>query len=173
MTDIDEVRDYLADENGLATVSTTQADGRVLSSVTNCGVIDHPVTGVPCVALVSMGGAARLAHIRRGSEVTIAIRRGWNWRSVTGPADIFGPDDARDGVDAESLRLLMRQVFEAAGGTHDDFDEYDRAMAEERRAAVLVAPDRILGNSTRAAVRFIGHDEIEKGNSTDGLRGGV
>ena len=103
MTDIDEVRDYLADENGLATVSTTQADGRVLSSVTNCGVINHPVTGVPCVALVSMGGAARLAHIRRGSEVTIAIRRGWNWRSVTGPADIFGPDDARDGVDAESF----------------------------------------------------------------------
>jgi hypothetical protein len=146
MPDIAEVKDYLADENGLATVSTTQADGRVLSSVTNCGVIDHPLTGAACVALVSMGGAARLTHIRRGSQVTIAIRRGWSWRSVTGPADLFGPDDPHDGIDEEALRLLLREVFQAAGGTHDDFDEYDRAMVEERRTAVLVAPDRILGN---------------------------
>ena len=92
MSDIEEVRAYLAKENGLATVSTTQADGRVLSSVVNCGVIDHPLTCVPCVALVSAGGAVRLSHVRRGSQVTIAIRRGWTWRSVTGPADLIGPD---------------------------------------------------------------------------------
>lgn len=146
MPDIGEVTDYLADEHGLATVSTTQADGRVLSSVANCGVLDHPVTGAPCVALVSMGGAARLTHIRRGSEVTIAIRRGWQWRSVTGPADLFGPDDPHEGLDPEAVRLLLRSVFQAAGGTHDDFDEYDRVMAEDRRTAVLVTPERILGN---------------------------
>ena len=73
--DIEEVRAYLAKENGLATVSTTQVDGRVLSSVVNCGVINHPITGVPCVAHISASGAARLAHVRRGSQVTIAIRR--------------------------------------------------------------------------------------------------
>ncbi len=146
MSDLAEVIGFLADESGLATVSTTQADGRVLSSVANCGVMDHPVSGEPCVALVSMGGAARLTHIRRGSQVTIAIRRGWQWRSVTGPADIVGPDDPTDGIDGDSLRLLLREVFQAAGGSHDDFDEYDRSMAAERRAAVFVAPDRILGN---------------------------
>lgn len=146
MADLDEVRDYLADEHGLATVSTTQADGRVLSSVINCGVMKHPVTGNECVALVSRGGAARLAHVRRGSQVTIAIRRGWKWRSVTGPADIIGPDDAGEGFEAEGLRILMRDVYQAAGGQHDDYDEYDRAMVEDRRAAVFVAPDRILGN---------------------------
>ena len=146
MPDLNGVRDFLAQETGLATVSTTQADGRVLSSVTNCGVVEHPVTGDPCVALVSMGSAARLAHIRRGSEVTIAIRRGWSWISVTGPADLVGPADQHPAVDAERLRLLLREIFEAAGGTHDDFDEYDRVMAAERRVAVLVAPERILGN---------------------------
>ena len=144
--DIEEVRAYLAKENGLATVSTTQADGRVLSSVANCGVIDHPITGAPCVALVSAGGAARLGHVRRGSQVTIAIRRDWTWRSVTGPADLFGPEDLPDGIDAEALRLLLREVFQAASGTHDDFDEYDRVMADEGRVAVFVAPERILGN---------------------------
>ena len=146
LSDIEEARAYLAKENGLATVSTVQSDGRVLSSVVNCGVIDHPVTGATCVAFVSAGGAARLGHVRRGSQVTIAIRRGWTWRSVTGPADLIGPEDLPNGIDAEALRLLLREVFQAAGGTHDDFDEYDRAMATEGRVAVLVAPDRILGN---------------------------
>ena len=147
MPNLDDVRQYLAQETGLATISTTQADGRVLSSIANCGVIDHPVTGAPCVALVSMGRAARLDHVRRGSEMTIAVRRGWNWVAVTGPVDLIGPADPAEGIDDESLRLLLRQIFVAAGGTHDNFDEYDRVMAKDARTAVLVAPERILGNA--------------------------
>lgn len=146
MPTIEDVKDKLALETGLAVISTTQADGRVLSSIANCGVIDHPVTGVPSVAMVSAGGAARLGHIRRGSEVTIAIRRGWTWVSVTGPADIMGPDELPEDSDADGLRLLLRDIFKAAGGTHDDYDEYDRVLAVERRAAVIVTPSRILGN---------------------------
>ena len=53
MTQLDDVRRFLADETGLATISTTQEDGRVLSSIANCGVIPHPVTGAECVAPVS------------------------------------------------------------------------------------------------------------------------
>ena len=147
MPDLDEVRNFLADESGLATISTVQADGRVLSSITNCGAIDHPLTGEPCVALVSMGGAARLGHVRRGSPVTVLVRRGWRWVSITGQADLIGPADPADGVDAEALRLLLREIFAAAGGTHDDLDEYDRAMADEGRTAVLISPERILGNA--------------------------
>jgi len=145
MTDLEGVRSFLADEHGLAVVSTA-AGGRVLSSVVNCGVLDHPVTGEACVAFVSLGGAARLQHIRQGGEVTVAIRRGWAWRSATGPADLIGPDDPADGVDDEALRLLLREVFAAAGGTHDDLDEYDRVMAAERRTAVFVSPVRLRGN---------------------------
>lgn len=150
MPDLEDVKKYLAEETGLATISTTQADGRVLSSIANCGVIDHPTTGTPCVALVSVGGAARLGHVRRGSEVTIAIRRGWTWVSVTGPADLIGPEDPAENVDAEALRLLLRHIFQAAGGSHDDFAEYDRAMVENARTAILVSPDRIIGNAPSA-----------------------
>ena len=147
---IEEVRSFLGDEHGLATVSTTQADGRVLSSVVNCGVMAHPVTGEDCVALVSRGDAARLGHVRRGSEVTTLARRGWRWRAVTGPADIIGPDDPTHSsgrtFDDEELRVLMREVYQAAGGDHDDYDEYDRIMREERRAAIFIKPVRINGN---------------------------
>ena len=145
MADLDDVRDFLADEHGLAVVSTTQADGRVLSSVVNCGVTTHPVTGEATVALVSRGGAARLAHVRRGSEVTVAAQRSWRWVAVTGPCDLIGPDDPADGIEGDRLRLLLREVFHAAGGTHDDWDEYDRVMAEDRRCCMFIDPGRIIG----------------------------
>jgi hypothetical protein len=73
----------------------------------------------------------------------VVIRAGWQWAAVEGPAELAGPDDPMPGVDAERLRLLLREIFTAAGGTHDDFDAYDRVMAEERRLAVLVRPSRI------------------------------
>ena len=62
------------------------------------------------------------------------------------PAELIGPDDPHSAVDAEGLRLLLRQVFTAAGGTHDDWEAYDRAMAEQRRTAVLFTPSRIYSN---------------------------
>jgi hypothetical protein len=147
---LEDVTQFLASETGLATISTTQMDGRVLSSIANCGVIQNPLTGADCVALVSTGRAARLDHVRRGSEVTIAVRRGWNWLAVTGKADLIGPSDPASGIDAEALRLLLREIYEAAGGKHDDFDEYDRQMIKDGRTAVLVDPARIIGNQPTA-----------------------
>ena len=58
---------------------------------------------------------------------------------------LAGPDDPLEGVDGEGLRDLLRGIFTAAGGTHDDWDEYDRVMAAERRVAVLVEPERMYG----------------------------
>lgn len=96
MPNLDDLHRFLADETGLATISTVQQDGRVLSSIANCGIIRHPLSGIECVALVSVGTAARLRHVRRGSEVTIAVRRGWNWVAATGKAELIGPDDNVD-----------------------------------------------------------------------------
>ena len=36
--------------------------------------------------------------------------------------------------------------FVAAGGDHDDWDEYDRVMREQGRTAVLVRPTRVYSN---------------------------
>ena len=146
MSDIETFSNYLLEETGLATVSTTQIDGRILSTVVNCGMIEHPITGDTCVAFVSSSNAARLKHIERGSQVTVSVRRGWVWSSVTGPADLIKPESLPEGIDSEKMRLLLREVFHAAGGVHDDLEEYDKAMAGEKRAVVCVSPDRILGN---------------------------
>ena len=146
MSDIEIFSNYLSEETGLVTVSTTQVDGRVLSSVVNCGMIEHPLTGDTCVAFVSGSKAARLKHVDRGSQVTITARRGWAWSSVTGPADLIRPGQVPESIDKEQMRLLLREVFHAAGGVHDDLEEYDRAMAQEGRVVVCVTPERVLGN---------------------------
>ncbi len=130
-------------DHGLCVVSTLRPDGTIQSSVVNAGVLPHPVTGAQVVGLVSRGDAARLANLRARPRATVVIRAGWQWAAVEGPVELAGPDDPLPEVDAERLRLLLREIFTAAGGTHDDFDTYDRVMAEERRVAVLVTPARI------------------------------
>jgi hypothetical protein len=43
----------------LVVVSTLRPDGTIQSSVTNAGVLPHPVTGAQVVGLVSVGNARR------------------------------------------------------------------------------------------------------------------
>lgn len=134
-------------DHGLVVVSTLRADGTVQSSVVNAGVIDHPLTGHQVVGLVSAGTARRLINLRARPRATVVIRAGWQWAGVEGPAQLVGPDDPLEGVDGEGLRVLLREVFTAAGGSHDDWDEYDAVMASERRTAVLVEPVRVFGQA--------------------------
>ena len=42
--------------------------------------------------------------------------------------------------------MLLRDIFTAAGGTHDDWNAYDAEMVAQRRTAVLVTPTRIYSN---------------------------
>jgi hypothetical protein len=132
-------------DHGLVVVSTTRAGGTIRSSVVNAGVLDHPVSGRPVVGLVSTGAALRLADLRARPRATIVLRAGWQWAGVEGPVELVGPDDPLAGIDAEGLRLLLRRIFTAAGGSHDDWDEYDRVMVAERRTAVLIDADRVSG----------------------------
>jgi hypothetical protein len=73
----------------------------------------------------------------------VVLRAGWRWAAVEEPVELAGPDDPLDGVDAERLRLLLREIYTAPGGTHDDFGAYDEAMAADRRVAVPVTPARV------------------------------
>jgi PPOX class probable F420-dependent enzyme len=138
---------HIADrERFLAVVSTLRTDGTIQSSVVNAGVLPHPINGSEVVAFVTYG-KAKLANLRARPQVSVTFRSGWEWATVEGRADLIGPDDPHPNVDAEALRLLLRRVFTAAGGTHDDWDAYDRSMREQRRTAVLITPTRIYSNA--------------------------
>jgi PPOX class probable F420-dependent enzyme len=146
VTDLGDFARLVPAERGLCVVSTLRGDGTIQSSVVNAGVLDHPVTSRPAVGLVALGASRKLANLRRRPRATVVVRAGAQWVAAEGAVQLIGPDDPAPGVDPEGLRLLLRAVFAAAGGTHDDWPTYDRVMAAERRTAVLVDPDRVYSN---------------------------
>jgi PPOX class probable F420-dependent enzyme len=147
MTDLADFAALVPGDHGLCVVSTLRAAGTIQSSVVNAGVLGHPVTGASVVAFTTRGGTAKLVNLRARPRATVVIRAGWQWAAAEGPVEIAGPDDRLPGFPPEALAGLLRHVFIAAGGTHDDWPTYDRVMAEERRAAVLVTPERVYSNA--------------------------
>jgi PPOX class probable F420-dependent enzyme len=129
----------------LAVVATGRGDGSIQVSLVNAAVTTHPVSGERCIGFVTYG-RVKLANLRARPACTLTFSHGWQWVTVEGTAVIIGPDDPASGVDAEGLRLLLRQVFTDAGGHHGDWEAYDREMARQRRAAVLISASRVYGN---------------------------
>lgn len=147
MSGLEAFTQLVPGDHGLCVVSTLRKDGTIQSSVVNAGVLAHPVTGAQVVGLVARGGTRKLANLRERPNASVVVRAGWSWAAVEGSAELAGPDDPLPGADSERLRLLLREIFTAAGGTHDDWPAYDRVMAEERRTAVLVTPRRVSTNA--------------------------
>ncbi len=133
-------------DHGLCVVVTRRADHTPQATVVNAGVLDHPSTATRVVAFVAAGGTRKLGHLRADPTIAVTVRAGWQWVTVEGRAELVGPDDPHAAIDDERLRELLRQIFRAAGGTHDDWDGYDRTMRDEHRTAVLVNPSRVYGN---------------------------
>lgn len=149
MTDLADLARLVPLEHGLAEAVTLRPDGSAHASVVNLGVLAHPLTGEDVVGFVTRGETRKLVHLRADPRLTVVIRAGWQWAAADGTAELVGPDDPRPGIGAERLRLLRREVFSAAGGEHDDWDAYDRVMADERRAVVLLVPRRCYSSARR------------------------
>jgi PPOX class probable F420-dependent enzyme len=146
MTTLSDAVALAAPDNGLAVISTVRADATVQASLVNVGLFPHPATGEPVLGFTTYG-KVKLANLRARPQIAVTFRNGWQWATAEGRAELAGPDDAQPWLkDADQLRLLLREVFTAAGGTHDNWDEYDRVMAKERRAVVLIAPTRVYSN---------------------------
>ena len=146
MTTLEDAVALATGEKGLAIVSTVRADGTVQASLVNVGLVAHPVSGQASLGFVTYG-KVKLANLRARPQLAVTFRNGWRWATVEGRAELAGPDDPQPWLaDADQLRLLIREVYSAAGGTHEDWDEFDRVMAAERRTVVLVAPTRLYSN---------------------------
>lgn len=146
MADVADFERLVGREHGLSVVSTLRADQTIQATVVNCGVLDHPVRGAPVVGFTTRGNSRKLVNLRARPRLAATVRVGWEWVTAEGPIELAGPDDPLDGLGPDGVRLLLRAVFSSAGGSHEDWDTYDRVMAQERRAAVLMSPERIYSN---------------------------
>jgi PPOX class probable F420-dependent enzyme len=145
VTTLQDVVQIARQDSFLVVVSTLRTDSTIQSSVVNAGVFPHPFGDVEVVGFVTYG-KTKLANLRVRPQINLTFRAGRQWVAIEGRAELIGPDDRHPDIDADGLRLLLRQVFTAAGGTHDDWLAYDRAMAEQGRSAVLVQPLRLYSN---------------------------
>jgi hypothetical protein len=145
MADLEDARRLGAADHNLAVFTVSDRPGSVHASVVSAGVIDDPVDGSSGVAAVVGGGSRKLDLLRRVGRATLVFKSGFLWASVSGPVRLVGPDDGTElGLDVPET---LRAVFRAAGGTHEDWDEFDRVMAAERRCAVFVRAERITSNA--------------------------
>ena len=57
---------------------------------------------------------------------------------LEGRAQVLSPD----GTPPEELRLTLRGVYRAASGKeHPDWEEFDQAVRDDRRSAIIVMPE--------------------------------
>jgi hypothetical protein len=147
MATLEDIGRVVALDHGLASLSTLRADGHVQSVVVNAGVVEHPVTGGLVAGFVARPGTAKLTHLRQRPYGTLLWRAGWAWVAAEGSVELAGPDDPLDGFDPAGLPKLLRAIHSSFGSGHeDDWVEFDRTVAAERRVAVLLTPQRIYVN---------------------------
>ena len=144
---IDKLRRLVAAENGLCTFACLDGSGAPHVSIINAGIMDHPVTGEPSVACVVRADARKARLLRADPRAAVAFRHRWDWVAAHGTAQLVGPDDPAEDISDADIPEVLREVFRSAGGTHEDWDTYDRVMVAERRLAIFVSLDHITSNT--------------------------
>ena len=134
----DNIRDFISN-NDKAVLSTFRRSGQAQLSIVVVGAHDDGA------AFTTTEDRAKLLNLRRDPRCSLLVSQDswWGFVVLEGTARIL----AADNTDAEELRQAFRDVYRSISGEHPDWDEYDRAMVEDRRAVVIVVPEQIYGTA--------------------------
>jgi PPOX class probable F420-dependent enzyme len=132
----DDVKPFFQ-EHHRGVVITHRRNGSAQASIVKIETMNN------AAVFVVRGNSAKLANLKRDLRCTaMATMDDWGgYAVVEGEANLSHWDN----TDPEALRLLLREAFRACGGSHPDWDEYDRAMRRERRTVVMVHPTHVYG----------------------------
>ena len=135
----DNVKQFLS-ENHRAVLTTFRKNGAAQMSILSVGYYKDGV------AFTTTEDRAKLANLRRDARCSLLVSKDswWGFIVLEGKARVMSADN----TDADELRQALRDVFVAASGEeHPNWDEYDQAMRDDRRSAIIVVPDRIYGTA--------------------------
>ena len=132
---LDDVSPVLA-QNQVATFTTFRKDGRPQMSLVTVGRVGD------ALGFTTRQRNAKFHNLSRDPRcammLTMPGMRGY--AVLDGDAEVAGAHN----TDADVLRSTLREVYRAsAGKEHPDWDEYDGAMLEQKRVAILLAPSRM------------------------------
>ena len=135
----DNLKRFIA-ENRRGVLTTFRRDGSAQMSIITCGPLQDGV------AFTTTEDRAKLKNLRRNPRCSLLVARE-NWAAyvvLQGNARLLSANN----TDADELRLALREAYRtAAAAEHPNWDEYDRAMMEQRRSAIIVVPEHIYGGN--------------------------
>ena len=138
MPSLDDLKGLLG-QSRVVVFTTYRRDGMPQQSLVTVGELNG---GLAFTTRSRNAKAYNLARDPRCAMMLVSPDRR-TFAVLDGEAEVLGAHN----LDAEALRLKLREVFQAADGQHEDWDEYDRAMLEQRRVAVTLRPSRIVGHN--------------------------
>ena len=140
MTTVPDDLSALLASPGNATLATIRRSGLPqLSVVTFAWYPDE--NGRALVRISTTDGRAKVANLRRDPRASLLAQQGWAYAAVEGSVEL-SPVSA-DGRDDTVEELV--QLYRDANGEHPDWDDYRRAMVEDRRLVVRLVVDRAYG----------------------------
>ncbi|MXZ92841.1 MAG: PPOX class F420-dependent oxidoreductase [Chloroflexi bacterium] len=135
----DAQREFLANHHNGA-LTTFRRNGAAQMSIVTCGLHGDGV------AFTTTADRAKLRNLRRDPRCTILVGTD-DWRNfvvLEGEARLVGVDNSTPGEYRETLRDVYRT---AAGQEHPNWPEYDQAMRDDGRYAVIVTPAHVYGRT--------------------------
>ena len=136
----ENIRAFVA-ETRRGVLTTFRRDGAAQMSIVTCGPYREGV------AFTTTANRAKLLNLKRNPQCSLLVSQEdwWGYVVLEGRAQVLSPDNTGAGEFRDALRDVYRT---ASGQEHPNWDEYDRAMREDRRSAVIVVPERIYGTRT-------------------------
>ena len=127
--ELDEARAFLK-EHHRGVLATTRKDGRPQMSVVSVGV-----DGEGRAVISTREDAYKTRHIRRDPRVSVCTLSDdfWNWIQIDGTATVVSLPEAME---------PLVDYYRAVAGEHPDWDDYRRAMEDQRRVILRIDIER-------------------------------
>ncbi len=127
--DLDEARAFLR-EHHRGILATSRSDGRPQMSPVSVAVDD-----AGRAVISTRETAYKVRNIRRDPTVSLCVTSDdfWRWIQIDGTATVISLPEAMD---------LLVDHYRSIAGEHPDWEEYRRAMEEQRRVLVGIDMER-------------------------------
>ena len=133
----ENIKAFVAETNR-GVLTTFRRDGAAQMSIITCGPYKDGV------AFTTTAERAKLLNLQRDSRCSLLIsnENWWGFVVLEGRAQIISAAN----TGADEYRDALRDVYRtAAREEHSNWEEYDQAMLDAKRSAIIVIADRIYG----------------------------
>jgi uncharacterized protein len=128
--------------SNLGTLATIRRDGRPqLSNINYCFDVEREL-----IRMSLTDGRAKVANMRRDNRATLLVNAvgGWHFAVADATVELSAVAESRDDATVEELIDVYRLI---RGEEHPDWDDYRRAMVDDRRLVGRLTVTHLYGKA--------------------------